>query len=371
MSNSAIDLTPHVVSGKIDNSVKGKTIGELVINGLDEPLLIDLNGNAQPDLAGCVLTFQNPRSLPVDPALMDYLVSNQTGFVGPITATRRGETLVDDEWMVTCLLNIEWLNFSILTPFIILTGDYKLEIDLPRWTMTEPDIELQQKELQAGRRLFQEMYQEWEEECIEADEAEYRHQVIKSIMPQLQLAKSDGERISLLREALGSNVHYHELEEFLSEYFGDDQCSGAAKAYSSETVPLDEELKALGNQISEMAKLLLFRAKIEEAPRHVIETGEQISNAMYSMLHSSTLLDSNPDGPRIEPRSILRQLRYSSIRCERVISKLELKGSAREKQICEPVWDLLKEIRRLIALLQEKNPEQTATEDFEDDDIPF
>ena len=56
-------LEEFVESGAIDNRVRGKITGHLVIRGIEDPVPIDLVGNAQPDLAGCIITFQNPEAI--------------------------------------------------------------------------------------------------------------------------------------------------------------------------------------------------------------------------------------------------------------------------------------------------------------------
>ena len=42
-----------VIRGEIDNRLKGRVRGKLWLNGLDEPVKLDLVGNACADLAGC------------------------------------------------------------------------------------------------------------------------------------------------------------------------------------------------------------------------------------------------------------------------------------------------------------------------------
>ena len=49
-----------VIRGEIDNRMKGCVRGKLWLDGLAEPVKLDLEGNACPDLAGCLLKFKNP-----------------------------------------------------------------------------------------------------------------------------------------------------------------------------------------------------------------------------------------------------------------------------------------------------------------------
>ncbi len=76
-----------MVSGVIDNSEKGKTLAELVIDGVGAPVVLELHGNAGPDLAGCILKFRCPRSWPVEGEVSGYLPEEtRIGNVGVITA---------------------------------------------------------------------------------------------------------------------------------------------------------------------------------------------------------------------------------------------------------------------------------------------
>ncbi|HEY2951165.1 MAG TPA: hypothetical protein VGK40_01205 [Verrucomicrobiae bacterium] len=46
-----------VIRGEIDNRVKGRVRGKLWLNGLADPVTLELKGNACPDLAGCLLKY--------------------------------------------------------------------------------------------------------------------------------------------------------------------------------------------------------------------------------------------------------------------------------------------------------------------------
>ena len=57
-------IDESVVRGEIDNRVKGVVRGRLWLKGVEEPVQLQLSGNAHRDLAGCLLTFKNSK-LPV------------------------------------------------------------------------------------------------------------------------------------------------------------------------------------------------------------------------------------------------------------------------------------------------------------------
>ena len=78
----AFRIHDSVVRGEIDNRVKGIVRGKIWVEGRAEPVVLELKGNAWPDLAGCLLTFTNPHkarsrisisdSLHPDPARHDW-----------------------------------------------------------------------------------------------------------------------------------------------------------------------------------------------------------------------------------------------------------------------------------------------------------
>lgn len=55
----AFRIHDSVVRGEIDNRLKGIVRGNIWLEGRSEPLTLELRGNAQPDIAGCLLTFAN------------------------------------------------------------------------------------------------------------------------------------------------------------------------------------------------------------------------------------------------------------------------------------------------------------------------
>src|SRR5207249_430064 len=58
-------LHEHVLRGKIDNRTRGRVKGEIWLAGIDQSLVLDLTGDGAPDLAGCELSFENPKPIPM------------------------------------------------------------------------------------------------------------------------------------------------------------------------------------------------------------------------------------------------------------------------------------------------------------------
>ena len=149
----AFRIGDYVVRGHIDSSVKGQVTGELEINGKTEPIILNLQGNPHPDLAGCILQFEQKKSEPIPDDLADCLYPDQNGNVGDMSAAQKRKilTIPMDEfeayykakkpmpYVWKNIIYLEW--FSMRNGRVVIEGvDYDWEIDLPRWQMTEEDI---------------------------------------------------------------------------------------------------------------------------------------------------------------------------------------------------------------------------------------
>src|SRR5207244_2043762 len=85
-SRMAFRIHDSVVRGEIDNRVKGIVRGKIWIEGRPEPVILELKGNAWPDLAGCLLTFSNPQKR-IPHQHLDSLHPEQKGSIGDLTAS--------------------------------------------------------------------------------------------------------------------------------------------------------------------------------------------------------------------------------------------------------------------------------------------
>jgi hypothetical protein len=84
----AFRIHDSVVRGEIDNRVKGVVRGRIWVAGRKEPVVLELKGNAWPDLAGCLLTFANPLEL-IPHEHINSLNPRQRGSIGDLTASRK------------------------------------------------------------------------------------------------------------------------------------------------------------------------------------------------------------------------------------------------------------------------------------------
>jgi len=150
----AFRIHDSVVRGEIDNRVKGTVRGKIWVEGRPEAVVLELKGNAWPDLAGCLLTFTNPQKR-VAHLHLDSLHPVQRGTIGDLTASRkvrvfdipmleaylmckRGEK--PPEHMANCLY-LEWFSEA-NGRVVIESADYELNISAPEWRLTaEEDVE--------------------------------------------------------------------------------------------------------------------------------------------------------------------------------------------------------------------------------------
>jgi hypothetical protein len=150
----AFRIHDSVVRGEVDNRVKGIVRGRIWLEGRDEPVVLELKGNAWPDLAGCLLTFANPQKR-IAHSQLDSLQLRQHGSVGDITASRKVrvfdlpleealEMIHRKEKPLEHMANslyLEW--FSVANGRVVIeSADYELTVSAPEWRMTpEEDVE--------------------------------------------------------------------------------------------------------------------------------------------------------------------------------------------------------------------------------------
>ena len=143
-----------VIRGEIDNTVRGCVTGKLWLLGREQPMTLDLDGDALPDLAGCKLTFENVNPIP-QPQYDEGLSMIQTGSVGDITASQKLKKLLVPEevwmqamkekrfhempWVLSNSLYLEWFSNS-NGRIVIQTTDYVLTVSERQW---EPDADEQ------------------------------------------------------------------------------------------------------------------------------------------------------------------------------------------------------------------------------------
>lgn len=143
-----------VLRGEIDNRRRGRVTGTLWLVGEDDPMRLDLLGDACPDLAGCLLKFR-ARSRHAAAAKPREAISRlQRGAAGELTASLRlmepscsleemnriaaegGEVPLQH----VNALYLEWYNEE-GQRVVLETTDFELEISDPAWSPTPEDEE--------------------------------------------------------------------------------------------------------------------------------------------------------------------------------------------------------------------------------------
>jgi hypothetical protein len=142
-------LQEHVSRGEIDNRKRGRVTGRIWLAGVEEPLVLDLLGDCHPDLAGCLLRFENPRPIPMTTRPPG---SRQRGTTGDITSARKVRVFdipfdeayamikaggTPPEHMANSLY-LEWHSGS--GRIVIESADYQLEVSDPAWRFTAEEI---------------------------------------------------------------------------------------------------------------------------------------------------------------------------------------------------------------------------------------
>src|SRR5580765_2551547 len=162
----AFRIHDSVVRGEIDNRVKGIVRGKIWLEGRSEPIVLELKGNAWPDLAGCLLTFTNPQKRITDRSL-ESLRPLQRGTIGDLTASRKVRVFdipLDDamemirrkekppEHMANSLY-LEWFSEA-NGRVVIESADYQLTISAPEWRMTPEEDAQRARQAAAGMDDF-------------------------------------------------------------------------------------------------------------------------------------------------------------------------------------------------------------------------
>ncbi|HZI33257.1 MAG TPA: hypothetical protein VFF11_13030, partial [Candidatus Binatia bacterium] len=162
----AFRIHDSVVRGEIDNRTRGIVRGKIWVEGRTEPVVLELKGNAWPDLAGCLLTFKNPLER-VAHQHLESLRPLQNGMVGDLTASRKVRVFdvpleealemirrkeKPPEHMANSLY-LEWFSQE-NGRVVVESADYQLEISAPEWRMTPEEDRQRAADAAAGMDEF-------------------------------------------------------------------------------------------------------------------------------------------------------------------------------------------------------------------------
>jgi len=159
-------IQDSVIRGEIDNRRKGWVRGRLWLAGLAEPVKLDLEGNACPDLAGCLLKFKNPaKTLPLRKKPVFNPV--QRGKIGNLSASQKARVFAvpDAEALammdrgekpperIANALYLEWFSDG-NGRVVIESADFELNISAPEWRLTPAEEKQRAQDAEAGWEMF-------------------------------------------------------------------------------------------------------------------------------------------------------------------------------------------------------------------------
>ncbi|MBT3191366.1 MAG: hypothetical protein HN341_02300 [Verrucomicrobia bacterium] len=142
-----------IVRGEIDNRTRDRVTGKFWLVGREFPIVLTLAGNAHRDIAGCLLSFENPNARSGDTVSLSPI---QMGTVGDMTASRKvrlfdiplEEALARiernepvPEHMGNCVY-LEWYSRA-NGRVVIESAEYTVTISPHQWRMT-PEEEAEQ-----------------------------------------------------------------------------------------------------------------------------------------------------------------------------------------------------------------------------------
>jgi len=240
-------IDENVIRGEIDNREKGVIRGRVWLDGVAEPVALELKGNACPDLAGCVLKFDNPGAtvrLPKDA----HFHPLQRGTAGDMTASRKVRVFdlpfeeayamikrggKPPEHMANSLY-LEWFS-EFNGRVVIESADYRVEISAPAWRLTPEEDAQRARDAAAGFSGFMrkmndalELQKHQPPEDREWDEFDYE-----------QLMKESDARADKYLELLEKHGEGAEAERLIEKEMGWDD---AEEPEQDETAAEDDRL---------------------------------------------------------------------------------------------------------------------------------
>ena len=218
----------NVIRGEIDNREKGVIHGRIWLDGIAKPVLLELKGNACPDLAGCVLKFNNPGA--TVPLRKDaHFHPLQCGSAGDLTASRkvrvfdlpfeeayamikRGEQ--PPEHMANSLY-LEW--FSEFNGRVVIESvDYRIEVSAPAWRLKPEEDAERAKDAAAGFSGFMQKLTD----ALEAQKHEPPADREWDEFDYEQLMKESDARTDKYLELLDKHGDSPEAERLIAEEMG-------------------------------------------------------------------------------------------------------------------------------------------------------
>jgi hypothetical protein len=159
-----VHLSNSVIGGYLTNEVPNSVTGLVHLAGHKHPLRVELQGNFLRDIAGCRIDFVNPVPHAKE-AVLEQMKSQQDGFVGEMSASRRivrmmrknapptSPALEHSATGLKNLLFLEWFNNQ-HQRIIIQAWHWTLRVSTPRWLVPRDMEVLQLRAIRERRRRF-------------------------------------------------------------------------------------------------------------------------------------------------------------------------------------------------------------------------
>lgn len=227
-----------IVRGEITNEVPGIVTGRLWLTGRPQPLVLQLKGNCQRDLAGCSLSFHNPNPQAQN---LDGLCTDQEGTVGVMTASKKERLpTVSEEELVQLLqkhepipsrfancLYLEW--FSKENGRVVVETDFcELSISEARWvlpasedgsdTTYDPAVDDEVPGDPDPFGLFSE-FDELDQEDVFDDAYDEDEEPLNEFEWEQELREAD-RRVDAYQEALETYRDHMDQEQILGKVMG-------------------------------------------------------------------------------------------------------------------------------------------------------
>ncbi len=163
----ALRIDTAIIRGVIDSTQRGQVTGRLWLLDRPDPIDLKLRGDPWRDVAGTLLTFENP--VPQAQADAMLLLPLQEGVVGDITASRKVRIIdvPENEWLSALKeerlheMPSEWSNSLYIEWFteeqgriVVETADFMISTSSQEWQMDEAEEQAQLMANQQAMRSY-------------------------------------------------------------------------------------------------------------------------------------------------------------------------------------------------------------------------
>ena len=255
-------IRKNVAFGEIDNRTKGRVSGFLELANDGGRILLDLEGNTHPDLAGSLIRFRNPGNPTFRREDFEGFARDQKGRAGDITASHRvKDLLVPTETFLAMdkeerEKSYQWANCLYLEWYgqtngrIVMEGiGYEIEwIEGPLWKINEDDLREQaEKSQEAMGHFFNQV-----SDAMEIEKARNADRNTEEVPPEEAAADAEAARMDLLNERILRRIEKEGTEDF-DRFYQEESARLRRERGEPEPTPLTpEEEAARAEWIEEM-----------------------------------------------------------------------------------------------------------------------